>query len=68
LLAEQELSPERSPQELLPGDFGVPVEVVADAVGQQIVWRHGVESTGRKTVIRIAAYHEIISWSSNEAP
>jgi hypothetical protein len=61
LLAEVDFPPYRFQQELLPGNVGVLVEVMADALDQPVDWRHEVGSGGRNTVIRIDSDHQLLS-------
>src|SRR5437868_4016697 len=57
LLAEVNLLLHRYAQELLPGNLGVLVEVMADALGQIVEWRPRLGSGRRNSVIRIGSDH-----------
>src|ERR1700687_1856834 len=61
LLAEVDFPSYRFQQELPPGNLGVLVKVMADALSQPVDWRHGVGSGVRKTVIRIGSDHKLLS-------
>jgi hypothetical protein len=59
LLAEVDFRPYRLKQELFPRSLGVPVKVMADALGQPVYGWRGDESSGRKTIISIGSGHEL---------
>src|SRR5262249_46004898 len=55
-------------QELLPGNFGVVVEVPANVLGQPVAGRRGVGSGGRKSVMSMSSGHELFSFCQSMGP